>query len=233
MLETFAVSNPYSIVQVCKTPAITTTHRNMGLIKSAIGQAKEAMAAKQPQNGFNGPNLPFTNKRSRTAIAQNDHDHSYNDSNTYTGGSSPPSYVQSQTSHAQGELRPNPEHGRRPYYHNVPIRTHDDQYTCFESADYDGIHDQRLTQRESAGVGDFQGHDMMPPQQRDFPPVILPQIGYGKGQPFLRGYSQVFRRRGISRTDFIHAIDAINVAIMPNPEAAIFQKGANIAGWFM
>lgn len=64
-------------------------------------------------------------------------------------------------------------------------------------------------------------------------PLALPQIDYGDGQPFLRGYSQELGQSGISFEDFMQALDAINVAIIPNPEAAIFQKGANIAGWFL
>ncbi|KAM0253651.1 hypothetical protein ACHAQJ_007163 [Trichoderma viride] len=66
-----------------------------------------------------------------------------------------------------------------------------------------------------------------------FRPLALPQIAYGDGQPFLRGYSQELSRYSISMEDFIHVLDTINVAIIPSPENQIFQKGANIAGWFL
>jgi hypothetical protein len=63
--------------------------------------------------------------------------------------------------------------------------------------------------------------------------LALPQIGYGDGEPFLRGYSSDLGRYGVSEGAFIGLVDAINVAIIPNPENQIFQKGANIAGWFL
>lgn len=66
-----------------------------------------------------------------------------------------------------------------------------------------------------------------------FRPFALPQIAYGDGQPFLRGYSNELVPYGIPPEEFIRVLDAINVAIIPNPENQIFQKGANIAGWFV
>ncbi|KAE8451320.1 hypothetical protein EG329_003949 [Mollisiaceae sp. DMI_Dod_QoI] len=66
-----------------------------------------------------------------------------------------------------------------------------------------------------------------------FRPLALPQIAYGDGQPFLRGYSNDLVQYGISPEEFMQVLDAINVAIIPNPENQIFQKGANIAGWFL
>ena len=66
-----------------------------------------------------------------------------------------------------------------------------------------------------------------------FRPLALPQIAYGDGQPFVRGYSNELIQYGISPEQFIQVLDAINVAIIPSPENQIFQKGANIAGWFL
>jgi hypothetical protein len=66
-----------------------------------------------------------------------------------------------------------------------------------------------------------------------FRPLALPQIAYGDGQPFLRGYSNELVQYGISTEEFIRVLDVINVAIIPSPENQIFQKGANIAGWFL
>lgn len=66
-----------------------------------------------------------------------------------------------------------------------------------------------------------------------FRPLALPQVDYGDGQPFLRAYSTELLRYNIPMRDFIRTIDAINVAIIPNPENQIFQKGATIAGFFV
>ncbi|KAL9560984.1 hypothetical protein ACKAV7_014828 [Fusarium commune] len=70
-------------------------------------------------------------------------------------------------------------------------------------------------------------------QNTDFRPLILPQIAFGAGEPFLRGYSSEISIYGISRDQFLRVVDEINVARTPNPEAQLFQKGANIAGWFV
>lgn len=80
--------------------------------------------------------------------------------------------------------------------------------------------------------GQFYG-DMGLPMDVSFRPLALPQVAYGDDQPFLRGYSRELSRYGVSEQEFIGLLDAINVAIIPNPENQIFQKGANIAGWFL
>jgi hypothetical protein len=63
----------------------------------------------------------------------------------------------------------------------------------------------------------------------EFRLLVLPQIRPGNGEPFLRGYSSELSRYGISHNQFIQALDAINVARTPNPQAQLFQTGANIA----
>lgn len=68
---------------------------------------------------------------------------------------------------------------------------------------------------------------------RGFSPLILPQIENGHGSPFLRGYSQQLLQYNISMDMFIQFIDQINIVIIPNPENQIFQKAANIAGFFL
>ena len=75
--------------------------------------------------------------------------------------------------------------------------------------------------------------DMEHSRNGGFRPLALPQMAYGDGQPFLRGYSNEFVKYGISPEEFIQVLDAINVAVIPSPENQIFQKGANIAGWFL
>ena len=66
-----------------------------------------------------------------------------------------------------------------------------------------------------------------------FRPFAIPQYMYGEGQPFLRAYSQELASRGISENDFIRVVDELNIAVIPNPEAQIFQKSAQIAGYFV
>ncbi|KAF2166623.1 hypothetical protein M409DRAFT_23257 [Zasmidium cellare ATCC 36951] len=66
-----------------------------------------------------------------------------------------------------------------------------------------------------------------------FRPVALPQTDYGDAKPFLRGYSDELRIYGISERVFIDIVDTINIALVPNPEAQIFQKAADVAGNFL
>lgn len=72
-----------------------------------------------------------------------------------------------------------------------------------------------------------------PRQNQGFRPFAVPQVAGGDGQPFLRAYSDELRQYGIEEAQFIQVVDAINKAIIPNPENMIFQKAANIAGWFV
>lgn len=83
-----------------------------------------------------------------------------------------------------------------------------------------GYSNSRQNSRDSRGSSGFR-------------PFALPQTTYGDGSPFLRGYSHELDRYGITEQQFIRVVDAVNVAIIPNPEAQLFQKGANIAGWFL
>jgi hypothetical protein len=69
--------------------------------------------------------------------------------------------------------------------------------------------------------------------EKSFRPLVLPQIEFGAGQPFLRGYSSTLQRFGISDKQFLGVVDELNIAIVPSPENQIFQKGASIAGWFL
>lgn len=66
--------------------------------------------------------------------------------------------------------------------------------------------------------------DFETPDGPSYGPLAVPQISYGEEQPFLRAYSSDLSRFGVSELDFIKLIDAINVAITPNPENQIFQK---------
>lgn len=66
-----------------------------------------------------------------------------------------------------------------------------------------------------------------------FRPLALPQIAYGEGKPFLRGYSNELMQYGISKEAFVQVVDKINQAIVPNPEVQIFQKAAQITDYFV
>ncbi|KAF4341233.1 hypothetical protein FBEOM_4832 [Fusarium beomiforme] len=70
-------------------------------------------------------------------------------------------------------------------------------------------------------------------QNGEFRLIAIPQTAFGSGEPFLRGYSSELNRYGITRDQFVEVLDTVNVARTPNPEAQLFQKGANIAGWFL
>jgi hypothetical protein len=94
----------------------------------------------------------------------------------------------------------------------------------------DRLHDDRLMPPFSTRDVQLRSSSC---EQDFFRPLVLPQIAYGDGQPFLRGYSDKLAHYGIYEMDFIALVDAVNVAILPNPENQIFQKGANIAGWFV
>jgi hypothetical protein len=90
---------------------------------------------------------------------------------------------------------------------------------------------QQLQQNELNRLGALRSS---PSRHADyFRPVALPQITYGDGQPFLRGYSDDLSQYGIDKSRFMNVLDAVNVAIVPNPEAQIGQKAANIAGFFL
>ncbi|KIW45764.1 hypothetical protein, variant 2 [Exophiala oligosperma] len=68
---------------------------------------------------------------------------------------------------------------------------------------------------------------------RPFRVLALPQIDYRDGSPFLRAYSHELQLYGVSEHVFFEALDAINVARVPNPENQVFQTGANIAKLFI
>jgi hypothetical protein len=64
-------------------------------------------------------------------------------------------------------------------------------------------------------------------------PFALPQVDYGSGVPFLRGYSANLDAHGLSVEPFLAWVDAMNTAIVPNAEMQIVGKAAGLAGWFV
>jgi hypothetical protein len=64
-------------------------------------------------------------------------------------------------------------------------------------------------------------------------PIALPQINFGEGVPFVRGYSTDLAGFGITETQFFQFVDSVNMSIIPNAEAQIVNKVAGLAGWFV
>lgn len=181
----------------------------MGLIKDSIGSA---LGANRINNGLNGP---FT-KKPRPGMADT--------SSMSTGGQhpQPPPY---------NETPPyNPDPSFDIYPSDFPAQHFDQSNTVFPQPNYEYDH-LNASNQYFRSPSPFTSAPA--PAPAHFRPLALPQIANGDGQPFLRGYSEELARFGVHRNEFIELLDAINVAIIPNPEHQIFQKGANIAGWFM
>lgn len=193
----------------------------MGLIKDVLGSA---LGSDQIKNGF-------SNKRFSSSFNQNSAPSSgQRPYSSYSGRNNNDYYDSDRSDPNSGQLQPPPAYSRQPSrqsYNN----SYDSDYS-----DY-----QQSRQQSRQGYNDYNDYDVY---QQDmgysqgggrggFRPLALPQISYGDGQPFLRGYSRELQRYNIPFRDFMQILDAINVAIIPNPEHQIFQKGANIAGWFL
>lgn len=199
----------------------------MGLIKDILGSA---LGSDQINNGFGNKRLssPFNQKPSPSS-GQRPY-------SSYSGRENS-AYYDNRSYSSSGQLQPPPAYSRQPSrqrYNN----SYDIDYSSYQQQrqqspqgfendnndynNYDDYDDYDRDMRFSQGVG-----------RGGFRPLALPQISYGDGQPFLRGYSRVLQQYNISFRDFMQILDAINVAIIPNPENQIFQKGANIAGWFL
>ncbi|GLI81851.1 hypothetical protein PoHVEF18_010243 [Penicillium ochrochloron] len=203
----------------------------MGLLRDAIGSA---LGAGQINNGLSGPKLPFAQRRNRETrwLSSSDTQQSPYPDQRYG------SYTNENNGrNCTVTMYPGPE-ARQPYeqmqQRDINARHQFfDEPPCYENfASQRGYDNQRQFNdsqpRDITQVSDFEI-----PGGPSFRPLALPQIGYGDEQPFLRAYSSNLSQYGISELDFIKLIDAINVAIIPNPENQIFQKGANIAGWFL
>ncbi|KAJ6093579.1 hypothetical protein N7486_008868 [Penicillium sp. IBT 16267x] len=195
----------------------------MGLIRDAIGVA---LGSDQVNNGFNGPKIPFANKINRTSLSPSPRQQyisnaKYQDRRSlYSPDDMQRGMIRQQRFIDDQDRAP----GLPPRY-EPPANRHRDWYQrqSYEGQSHDG--QQYYEQRAVTDAG-F-------PRNANFHPIALPQISYGDGQPFLRGYANELVRYGISEGDSMRLVDAINVAIIPNPENQNFQKGANIAGWFI
>ncbi|KAF2156337.1 hypothetical protein K461DRAFT_310817 [Myriangium duriaei CBS 260.36] len=187
----------------------------MGLLKDAIGSA---LGANQVSNGLHGPKLPFVNngkaRRLSPSLQPSTQRYSTTDYQNDTTHSGDHDFRERQTRY--NTQRPLDDLLPTPYWAG-------DSYT------------PAATTHSSP---DSQFSIQTPRTSRTSPDsvcrlVALPQINSGDGQPFLRGYSYQLERVGISEGMFIEVVDAINIAVIPNPEVQIFQKAASIAGWFV
>ncbi|KAL7915889.1 hypothetical protein GGI35DRAFT_9964 [Trichoderma velutinum] len=225
----------------------------MGLIRDAIGSA---LGAGQLNNGLSGrPRLPFSNDDSRnsrrSSVSPRSQSSSYSQgypdyanrkehrrrSSSGNDSRSLP-FDQNDSRYRAGQY-PDPQYlspiGRYPP--DPMQRTRDGQLTqappAYQTYNGDGRGYQWQPYDRQPYTDGYYTDDRGFSRSADFRPLALPQIDYGDGQPFLRGYSQELSRYNITREDFIQVLDSINIAIIPNPENQLFQKGANIAGFFL
>lgn len=193
----------------------------MGLLRDAISSAT---GANKPNNGLGGPSLPWTRtsspKRYDDYGSQSYNNQSINGTNYNNQGYSNQSYYGQ--SNSQGYI--NQDYDNQPGYNT--------NWGNQDPPPYDGYMSQG-TRDNFASNSPSRGQRYAGASNNSFQPFGLPQIAHGDGQPFLRGYSGHLAQYDISETEFIRIVDAINVAIIPNPENQIFQKGASIAGWFV
>lgn len=222
----------------------------MGILRDTI---RSAIGADQVNNGFGGPNLPFMD-RNRSSISGSRRDRRnsvYRNEQQYPASSRPrpqsyehgyagQDYLRDRSDRRQSAVYYdddgiilNRNHSQSPGY-VMPIRQEDSYpappYHQSDRLHGGSSHDEMLMPPFPTRNMQLRSHSS---EQDFFRPLILPQIAYGEGQPFLRGYSEDLAHYGIYERDFIALVDAVNVAILPNPENQIFQKGANIAGWFV
>ncbi|KAJ5710332.1 hypothetical protein N7488_004488 [Penicillium malachiteum] len=200
----------------------------MGLIRDAIGAA---LGADQVNNGFNGPKDRLLNSASRYASSVTQKPPSRAQKISYANYSDQRSqYPSNNTQYDFSQDRapvPLPRDEFPPRYELSADNDSRDLYErpVYNTQPYDPQSYYKQTPQRGMGYpGDI---------NFAFRPIALPQISYGDREPFLQGYANELRQYGISERDFISLIDAINVTIIPNPENQIFQKGANIAGWFL
>lgn len=208
-------------------------YRIMGLIKDVLGSA---LGSDQVKNGF-GSNRFSLSSVQNSFSSSNERYSSGSDYNTRDSRMQnrspnyPPPYA---STYNNDDYRQQPS--RRD--DRVDTRYNNDSYYD-PRPNYGGAYKSPQKNAQTSSVTRqryIENNDYQDPgysRGSDFHLFALPQIGYGDGQPFLRGYSNELGQYGLTFRDFIQALDSINIAIIPNPEAQIFQKGANIAGWFL
>jgi hypothetical protein len=219
----------------------------MGLIRDALGSA---MGSNQVNNGFGGGSKMSlkpqeTRESSRNygmQSARQEHPAMYLDSRYQSTDRVPPDQTQQRYDDYCDQYPQPPQ-----YESSMSSRQSWNQGQFYDGQSYNDLGNTRdmgySNNRQSWNQGQsYDGRsynnlgntrDIGHSNNSVFRPLALPQIAYGDGQPFVRGYSNDLSQYGISPEAFIQVLDAINVASIPSPENQIFQKGANIAGWFL
>jgi hypothetical protein len=212
----------------------------MGLLRDAVGSA---LGANQPNNGLGGPKLPWKNsssyRRDDGPTYQDERWRSYNNQRPRPYDD----YAYDEYRYAQdnSDEYPNDKYSRKEYPNDPPsyAMAVGDPSTAQYPREGSTI-DRPPAQQQYTGTPPINGrfretqHSAIDiDHDNRFRPLALPQIGHGDGQPFVRGYNGQLAWYGISDQEFIRVVDAVNVAIIPNPENQIFQKAANIGGFFM
>jgi hypothetical protein len=215
----------------------------IGLIKDVIGSALGADEPKNDIRNNNGYCSASSQSQYRSRDSSSVQQYSYGrelprrspDYSNYNGNS------RQNYSYGRELPRRNPDHynyddnGRRGFYQQDDGMHSNDNKN--NNKTYDDPPPYSVHQGPSPQVynnGYNNGHCLRGSSNNNFfRPLALPQLSYGNDQPFLRGYSNELQQYNISLDDFMQALDAINIAIIPNPENQIFPKGANIAGFFV
>ncbi|KAL7937848.1 hypothetical protein V8C35DRAFT_319912 [Trichoderma chlorosporum] len=228
----------------------------MGLIRDALGSA---LGANQLNNGISGgPRLPFTSDRNRggrrsSLSSRNQSSSSIQGYPDYSNRREHHRRSSDVNNYSRVPFDQNDRHSRAEQYRDRPYQSSASRYPPEQTQRMRDDYDSQLLQPPpgyQTYTGDGRGYQSQPYERQpyagayynddrgysrvpNFRPLALPQISYGDGQPFFRGYSQELSRYNITLEDFIQVLDSINIAIIPNPENQIFQKGASIAGWFL
>ncbi|KAL6885799.1 hypothetical protein GGI43DRAFT_431967 [Trichoderma evansii] len=227
----------------------------MGLIRHAIGSA---LGANQLNNGLSGkPRLPFTNDNNRNGCrpslsTRNQPSSDYQRYEDYANRKQNRRRLSDGNNFGSQSLDQYADHCQAEQYPNSNYRSSMGGYSPNGMQRIRNGYDSQISQPSpgyETNTGDGRGYQMQPYNRQPyaseyytddrgsrgaiFRPLALPQIAYGDGQPFLRGYSQELSRYNVTMEDFMQVLDSINIAIVPSPENQIFQKGANIAGWFL
>lgn len=218
----------------------------MGILRDVIGSA---LQGNDVNNGLSGTKFSFTNNNSNTNYSSSSwqnrplpfRQQDASPMNSDYDGRSQQDWRQTQSTRPPTSF--DTLHGTTNEHHRLSYQGYYDSPPPYDPRDptlSTGYTQSENDRRQSYGLSQAHAYnsfsparDSRPSSNGAFRPLALPQINYGDGQPFLRGYSSELAQYGVFEREFIEIIDAINVAIVPNPENRIFQKGANIAGWFL
>ncbi|KAF5636098.1 hypothetical protein F52700_5412 [Fusarium sp. NRRL 52700] len=212
----------------------------MGILRDTIGSAIEAVAesSKKKKSPYNSRQMPPTRRnlspydafpsssqaqpRTRQSFDQRSKDQSLETETFGLNSQQQPGYCYNDEPPSYSLHTYDAPSSSRPTSSQIPS-----QINIYQQPSYS------YSSPETTSSNTRFSYDQPAFRNTDFRPLIVPQIAFGAGEPFLRGYSSEISRYGISRDQFLEIVDKINVARTPNPEAQLFQTSANIAGWFV